>query len=738
MLSSSKTKIILIIGCCIFFLALLWKTSYFESSKNIVIRSSIGTYLKNEHFPIQSTDDIIAVGNGLFYSNGQVFGWPKNSGVHQFSINNRDISAIIDPMLTEVKDYSDIGKIAIRWDSPEENNIVHIDKNGSTTYLTSTKEITRWNIEASKDLKYLCWIEFSKNDPGDKIVLFDRDSAKKTIIENKNSIHRKPLCNSSYLYWLRETIGPKDTRTISIIRISVDNKNKEEIIATSSFPNTITDYQVSSDGTVAIIKKDYDQQRSEISIYKNNRHKSLYFEDDSYMQNVVAIDDNGRFAFEIKRHRGLWRVIIYDGDKGKVDDVHKEAMSVLILRGEHNEPIIKFQPIPMPFRDIYLELLTRYSPPISGFSFYDNGFATLSITEAPAIRSLINFSEGTGDQTYLYWAAERAKNILHRTDSELFKNRNLGANNPSWSVKVFSHNPPEPASFLVHDAAILDALLLLAEKMDSNPALNMRYPGMIESIKYLFVQNYAFHKKNIILPHTDRFGLIRKDELYFTFPGGDGYKYDGINLPFNMMNSYVRPLIKYSELSGDSSYKDVAISLGKLFKRHISKIEQFNSYLWPYWWGLYSTGWEKNTISVNTPSHKPSVQNDIVDIDHASLDLRAVIALVDQKLVFDSCDLHRFANTMISLVSDGDYKTPLLIDGSIKSANYNSIEYLWGELAEHDKRAMIKLEERVQNFPYVQDAYSPTARFELIGISHLVKAAATSQPQEISVRSNCN
>lgn len=64
---------------------------------------------------------------------------------------------------------------------------------------------------------------------------------------------------------------------------------------------------------------------------------------------------------------------------------------------------------------------------------------------------------------------------------------------------------------------------------------------------------------------------------------------------------------------------------------------------------------------------------------------------------------------MISNVKDSDYKAPLLINGTIKSANYNSIEYLWGEITEYNCIARDVFLQNINNFPYVQDAYTPTA-----------------------------
>ncbi|WP_204375465.1 hypothetical protein, partial [Aeromonas veronii] len=327
----------------------------------------------------------------------------------------------------------------------------------------------------------------------------------------------------------------------------------------------------------------------------------------------------------------------------------------------------------------------------------------------------INMYKKTSDISYLYIAAERASHIIRSNDRSVYHDDTKSG----WDVKVFSNNN-KATSFLVHDAIILDSLLMLAKEIASSQELNKRYPNYLNDLKKVFQNNYAHHHKQFYNYDSDVLGIIKKGEAYYTFPDGDGYKYDRVNLPFNMMNAYVRPLINYAIISHDDKYLEIATSLGKLFKRHLQYVEDSNSYLWPYWWGMYRDGWSKGQLSKNTPSQEKSSSPDYVDIDHASLDIRAVLALKENGLVFNNDDLQRFLNRMLILVKDEDYKTPLLIDGTIKSANYNSIEYLWGQLSELRPDAQCEFLKVVGGFPYVQDAYTPTARFELLGYSYLV------------------
>ena len=678
-----------------------------------VVNARVGEYLNAS--AICNGNHTFVLGNGIFCKDNRLYGWPERIGVVEGNSSGVDISILIKPLTTEyVGDSS--SSAYIEWSSPNKNDVYLSRGKFEIKNVSFGIPGVKWQLGASHDLNYIYWVNIVPGGFGDRIIVVDIKGDRRFTIGNDASIHRKPIVNGKYIYWYQDDTSSVE-RKIKIMRMRLTDGATEEEFFTSTYPNTITDYSVLSSGVVAITKKNYDQQRSDIVFLDGGSIVGEYYEDDSYIQNLMVKDN--ALLFEIKRHgQGFCTAKINNEFKnvgalciaGKDVILSKDGKSVARSIGE--DLLLTYETI-----------LERYSPPITGFSLYNNDYAALSITEAPVIISLLNVYKKTFERRYLYLAAERASNILKSfKQGREINERDLSG----WGVKVFSdHN--KPTSFLVHDAIIFDALLLVAKEMQNDPELLSRYPLYLNRVKNAFAMNFIHHSKQLFTFEDDAYDITVKGESYYVFPSGDGYKYDNVNLPFNMMNAYVRPLINYSELTGDAQYKEIAYSLGRLFKRHLQYDRFNNSYLWPYWWGMYDKGWENGTVSKNTPKQQSSSFSGYVDIDHASLDIRAVLSLKKEEKLFGEEDVSRFINRMLLLVDDNDYKTPLLVDGSIKSANYNSIEYLWGELSQYSMEAQCVFLKMGGRFPYVQDAYTPTARFELLGYSYMLSESEKGQ-----------
>lgn len=690
------------------FILLLISASTFINKREIIVDGRIGEYVKVSILKDGDETPFTDLGYGLFYKEGTVYGWPDRSGNYKVNNGKFDIALSIKPLVTEVVGEQASG-VKIQWSTPSINDVIFYHKNNNPENLSLGIPGVKWQLGASGNFDYIYWVNLEQNGSGDRIVVIDRKSNYRTTIGNSSSIHRKPIINGNYIYWYQDDISSQD-RKIKIMRMKLAANAVEEEVLSSVYPNTITDYSVLPTGVVAVVKKNYDQQRSEIDFIENGNIVSHFYEDDSFIQNIITRKNS--ILFEIKRHQEGFCTAAINDKYEKADRTCATGKDVILSKDGKN--LVKENPDDQVAN--YKTLLERYSPPITGFSLYNNDYAILSITEAPAILSLINMYKKTSDISYLYLAAERASNILSsnyrdpsKDDSGYF----------GWKVKVFSNNN-KATPFLVHDAIILDSLLELAKEIRPSQELSARYPNYLDDLNNVFISNFEHHQKQFFYFENDALKITKQGEGYYTFPEGDGYKYDKVNLPFNMMNAYIRPLLNYAKITNDDKYLLVAHSLGRLFKRHLRYEKNSNSYLWPYWWGMYTHGWSKGQLSKNTPNQKAPSSPEYVDIDHASLDIRAVLALKDDGAIFNNSDLQRFLNRMLILVNDDDYKTPLLVDGSIKSANYNSIEYLWEQLSEQRLDAQCAFLKTAGSFPYVQDAYTPTARFELLGYSYLI------------------
>jgi hypothetical protein len=93
----------------------------------------------------------------------------------------------------------------------------------------------------------------------------------------------------------------------------------------------------------------------------------------------------------------------------------------------------------------------------------------------------------------------------------------------------------------------------------------------------------------------------------------------------------------------------------RLFKNRLNYQSADDLYIWKYWYEpMTTTGWTpKDDISFNTSYFKPAPN--IEDISHGVLDIAMVSEAYKEKLVFDSLDMKRFANTLLKniLIPDG-------------------------------------------------------------------------------------
>jgi hypothetical protein len=685
-----------------------------ESKPVLNFSLEIGTYF-NEAVDLFSSQNLVELGNGLFINGNNIEGWPRNSGTYSYNFNSTELKFIIKPMVKEVYKGKD-GIVSLVWDKPQSNKIVFYDLKGSEKILAVDDGGVKWQVNADIGNGIISWLNFPSHKGNDQVVVLDLNDDSVKVFEDENIIHRKPVYNQGYLYWYQERMASSGNRDIGVYRVDLKSNMISEVSG-SEYPNTITDYNVAANGVVAIVKKNYDQQRSDVYLL-NNEGGSLFYKEDSFVQNLFSYGHD-KFAFEIKKHSGNWAVFHIDTAGDLIGSVSDNSLAITVV---DDQLVMKNLSKPVDSNFVFSELLNRYSPPIIGLSRYNNKFGTLSISEAAVIRSLVTVSlEESFNKNYWYEIAERALNLIGRVDRDIGVFTYDSSSTSHWSVSAFNDGDSSFIPFLVHDSSILDALLLLATQLKYDEVLNASYPGLYGEILYLFESNYTESINELVSFDGDKYGIIESGEVYFTFKKGSPYQWDGVNLPFNMMNSYVRPLLMYYDLTGVQKYNDLALSIGSLFKRHLIPLEITNSYVWPYWWGLYDKGWSGSDISTNTPEHNSQSVKLLSDVDHSSLDIRAVNSLFKRGMVFDDEDVLRISNTMAFNLTDNDYRSPLIIDGSITSANYNSIEYLWAEVAEFSYDSCVILNDSLMYFPYVQDAYTPTGRYELVGLSHLIK-----------------
>lgn len=687
------------------------------------ISGKIGSYLNQTISGINDSSSTVPIGNGLYLQNSTVRGWPEKSGKFNYSFNGKNLRVLIEPLITETHTDSKGEKVALLWESPLSNKIVSIDKQGVIDELVADDGGVKWQLHVDQNHNNFTWVNFPADNSNDQIIYYSRENKSIHIIEDNNALHRYPKYNNGYIYWYQETMEAPSSREVSIARYEVSGKeNPTTKVYVSTYPDAVFEFDILPNGSLAILKRNTELQKTDIVFFESNGNEKSYFIGSAFIQNIKSASIQNEVAFEVKEANSPWHIETYNFDTNKVGKYKSDKKN--ILSPNYIDGLLSYATYdsPMKLEDVANLLLYRYSPPLIGFSRYNNQFGVLSIAEAPIMRSLINMASATNDMTYWYYVAERANNILKRTDEALSINDYDNKSGPHWSMRLFSIDNSKYVPYLVHDALILDTLSLLATKLKDDEILKLRYPNLYRNIISIFERNYQDNEKYHIRFVDDKYNLIRNDESYYIFPYNSPYLYDGVNLPFNMLLSYVRPLLLYAKLTANDKYAANAYSMVNLFKRHIIYIDTTDSWEWPYWWGLLRSGWQEGTVSVNTRSFAANNNKDIEDVDHGSIDIRAIIALINNGTLFEKSDINKLVNTLLVMIGNDYQKFPSGIDGSYKSANNNSKIYLWSELAEYDKRANNLFSIIMSDFPYVQDNFTATARFELVGITHMMKS----------------
>ncbi|MGL6492103.1 hypothetical protein ACSZNX_13855 [Aeromonas veronii] len=341
----------------VFLMLLLMSATFLFNKKEIVVNGKVGEYVKVSILKESDGMPFTDLGHGLFYKNGTVFGWPDSTGGYKVNNGKFDIKILIKPLVTEVVGDKH-SRVTIEWNAPDKNYIsLYHDNNHSENISLGIPGI-KWQLGASRDLSYIYWVNFEPNGSGDRVVVMDRVRKNRVIIGSDSSIHRKPMINGEYIYWYQDDISSKD-RKIKIMRMRLTTNAAEEEVLSSIYPNTITDYTVLPKGVVAVVKKNYDQQRSEIDFIENGKVVSTFYEDDSFIQNILT--KNNGVLFEIKRHRDSFCTAAINDNYEKTDITCISGKDVFLSNNGVNlfkkNLVIQLSPIKHFLKDIHLQSL---------------------------------------------------------------------------------------------------------------------------------------------------------------------------------------------------------------------------------------------------------------------------------------------------------------------------------------------------------------------------------------------
>jgi len=110
------------------------------------------------------------------------------------------------------------------------------------------------------------------------------------------------------------------------------------------------------------------------------------------------------------------------------------------------------------------------------------------------------------------------------------------------------------------------------------------------------------------------------------------------------------------------------------------------------------------------------------DIDHGSLDVRGVISLANDGIIFNVSDIDILSNTLIQIIGNNFSTISGDIAGGRKSPNNLSAIMLWSILSEYNDDVLKLYRRLITDLPPVYDYHNLTARYEIVGVSHLIKS----------------
>jgi len=538
-----------------------------SESKEIKIEGEIGSYLESQ---IASNESLSNIGNGLFVQGNMICGWPESSGEYLNKINGVDYRIIIKPKLTEIA-IANNKTIAIQYTGPSNNNIV-LEENGTTVSLFSDSNYFNWQLHVDETQSEMAWIAFNKTDHTHSIYYYNSiNNYLHNIVANRRTQYRHPKAFKNILYYHKSYIEDDGSITSSLIKYDIQSKSAIVEYA-SEYPYNILSYAITGDGDLLILQKTDSLYVTRVLLVSNgvildSLDVSGYLSDLYYGKTAT----NNVFYTEAKKDSlSTWALSKFKVQSNRILLVNDESEVAQPLT---NQFIDRTLPSPMEYYDIFSIYLNRFSPPIVGYSLGDNSYGLLSLTEAVYMRSFVNIASVSSDKSWWYILAEKATNLVSAADENINIADYSNSTGPHWSTIIFSADIPKFVPFLVQDASIIDALLLVAERLDKDELLNARFPTLKGKIDDLFKRNYEHYDRFHIHYGNDKYNIIEPFESYYIFPyNSPATVYDGVNVPFNMMMIYVRPLLIASKLYNDDKYVNDAASLARLFSRHIVAI----------------------------------------------------------------------------------------------------------------------------------------------------------------------
>lgn len=288
----------------------------------------------------------------------------------------------------------------------------------------------------------------------------------------------------------------------------------------------------------------------------------------------------------------------------------------------------------------WLSLLINH---VQRFKTYTNEWGRLSWGETLVLDFLVASYKAFKDEYFAREFENHARWVLGNMDIERGLADYQGVSTYGWSATRFSYDRQSYMSEPVLTAMVATPMAEFVELCLHDAGLRNRFESIFSELVRVLPELGHAHDDEFVEYESDILSITEEGEGYYIHPKGSPYIRDGANTAFNRQNKMGTFLILLYNITGDGSYLDKAVRLGRVFKRHL--IETDGMYEWYYAWGKRVTGWTaEENISINTPSFSGRVG---YDKTYSAMEMEFVCGLYPYG-VFDDTDIRKFIATYLS------------------------------------------------------------------------------------------
>lgn len=331
----------------------------------------------------------------------------------------------------------------------------------------------------------------------------------------------------------------------------------------------------------------------------------------------------------------------------------------IILKDSNGNPSLEIQPVRFAYNN---QTEIKVTPDMNNYNF--------NITVS-------NPQDNKTPKSYTNLTMNKVEQIINEDNQgqfALIRVKKLCTNIPALTT-IMNPTTAKVALHGHHTAVILAPYAEFNYLVKSNPNL-AKYKNKADKYQKAIIESMDDYENTWV--DKGNYG-------YYIFEKGIPFWSDGVEEPYNA-NSYAGKVFLYLYLStGEEKYKARANKIANLIKKGLIK-EPNGSYVWYYWFGHPSNGWNKETnISKNLSFYPPNKAME--DTSHAQSVISFINDCYENNLFFKKEDIKALVNTFNKNILLNKVSKPFLSDtvNGKGKGNYDNIHYGFIKLSKEDK-----------------------------------------------------